>query len=144
MVVKRSDSDKIRLQLSSLEFKSNFKFESIDAQYSEFGCSFLDKFVYFRNNNIHLRWYKKNNSSRNLLNFNSSSPLRWKKSIILGGYCTTSDGLNLDILKYNEILKQNGYPNYFINAQNSRLQEMIEGVRYDRKNKRPQQNKLSI
>ena len=123
MVVKRSDLDKIRQQLSSQEFKFNFEFETFDAQYSEFGCPFLDKFIYVQNNNIQLRWYKKLNSSTNVLNFNSSSPLSRNKSIILGGYrrildsCTTSEGLNLDIMKYNEILKQNRYPNYFMSVQ---------------------------
>ena len=45
MVVKKSDIDKIRQQLSSQEFKFNIEFETFDAQYSEFGCPYLDKFI---------------------------------------------------------------------------------------------------
>ena len=45
MVVKRSDLHKIRQQLSSQEFKFNIEFETFDAQYSEFGCPYLDKFI---------------------------------------------------------------------------------------------------
>ena len=46
-------------------------------------------------------------------------------------------------MEYNEKLKQNRYPNYFISAKN-RLQQMIEGVQPDRENKSPNQNILSI
>ena len=150
MGVKRSDLDNIRQ--NQARSSNSFKFEPFDAQYSEFGCPFRDKFIDVKNNNMHLRWYKKNNPSTKLLNFNSSPQFSWKKINYFGhcrrilDSCTTSEGLNLDILNtvYNEILKQNGYANYFIRAQKSRLQQMIEGVQSDCKNKLSHQNKLLI
>ena len=45
--------------------------------------------------------------------------------------CSTSEGLSVDILMFNEILKQNGYPNYFNNDQKVYLKKMIEGVQFE-------------
>ena len=132
MIVKRSELDDLISKMNSYEFTFNFEHDEFDTYYNEFGHKFLDKFIFVKNKRLCLRWYRKNNSPETTLNFNSASPISWKKSVVLNGYRriidsnTEKDGLELDIQRFHKILIKNSYPKQFIQSFNQKLQKLKE------------------
>ena len=131
MILRRSKSNEIENQFNKFELQFNFQFDRYNKFYNEFGQSYLDKFVYIKHKKICLRWYRKEDAPEVFLNFRSAAPVAWKKSTVIGGYrriidsCTSEEGLDVDINRFQEMLRKNGYTKQFINSLNNILQTMM-------------------
>ena len=124
LVVKQSDLEKIYSEFNNQEERLKFTLEmpSFNENYNQTGISFLDKFLYIKENKIISRWYIKPTSSNLIMSYNSIGANQVKKAVVTGKIWTvitsnnTVEGENLDLCILKNLLLRNHWPEFVING----------------------------